>query len=138
MVEPILEDKWLEAQNGVLGSVLLEPDLAPKVIAQTSPEDYFGTNQTVFKAIKKLFLEGKPVDIISVAAALGSEYRQYIVQLMEITPTAAHLDNYIALVHAEAKVSKARELGAQITKQSSWDRMIPLLDHMSRLTVDRQ
>lgn len=47
-------DDWLRAQCSVLGSALIEPDLVPKIIAETSERDYSGPCQTVFKAIRKL------------------------------------------------------------------------------------
>ena len=102
-------ENWTEAQYSVLGSVLIEPALAPKVLHQTRLADYTGPCQTVYSAIRKLFQEGKPVDVVSLAAELGDSYRSFLVQLMEITPTAAHLNHYISLVREQSKILSVQD-----------------------------
>lgn len=106
--------EWLKAQNSVLGSALLEPSLVPQVIAQTTAADYSGPCQTIYNAMRKLFLSGSAVDIVSIAADLGTGYQEYLAQLMEITPTAANLDSYIRLCREQSKVLTAQELARQM------------------------
>ena len=101
----VTSSDWLQAQYSVLGAVLIEPALVPKVIAQTRSEDFSGACQTVYEAMRRLFQEGKPVDVVSVNAALGGEYREFLLQLMQITPTAANIDHYIALCRDQARVA---------------------------------
>lgn len=50
----VREDRWLDAQVGVLGSVLIEPELAPRVIAETQGSDYSGDYAAVYHAIASL------------------------------------------------------------------------------------
>lgn len=131
------QEDWLLAQYSVLGSALLSPELVPKIMAETGERDYQGPNQTVFKAIRKLFLSGSPVDVVSVAGVLGSEYRSYLAQLMDAVPTTANIDTYITLCREQARVVKIRELAQQIADQSDWTKMRKLLDEMNGMTVDR-
>ena len=77
----VTNNDWLQAQNSVLGAALIEPELVPKVIHLTRSSDFSGPSQTVYNAMRKLFQGGAPVDVVSVANALGSEYRQYLMQL---------------------------------------------------------
>lgn len=128
---------WLQAQYSVLGSALISPDLVPKIIAQTEDSDYQGTNLTIYRAIKKLFLSGSPADVVAVAGLLGADYRSYLAQLMEITPTSANLDHYIALCREQARIVKIREIAQQISEQTDWTKMRKLLDAMNGLTVDK-
>lgn len=128
---------WLQAQHSVLGSALLEPKLVPQVIAQTTSADYSGTCQSVYNAMRKLFVSGAPVDVVSVAAALGAEYREYLVQLMQITPTAANLDSYIALCREQAKVLSVQQIAQQIADADSSEQMRALLEQASGILVDK-
>lgn len=136
MAELRRED-WLQAQYSVLGSVLLSPELAPKIIAETGEGDYQGPNQTVYRAIKKLFLAGSPVDVVSVAAALGPDYREHLAQLMDVTPTSANVDLYIKLCREQARVVKVKELAQQVSTMDDWEKMRDILDKINGMTVDR-
>lgn len=133
----VVNDDWLRAQCSVLGSALIEPDLVPKVIAETSERDYAGPCQTVFKTIRKLFLSGAAVDVVSVAGALGSDYRDYLVQLMDVTPTAANLDHYIALCRDQARVSAIRDIAQKMTGLDSLSEIRKLLDDANGMMVDK-
>ena len=136
MAELRRED-WLQAQYSVLGSVLLSPELAPKIIAETGEGDYQGPNQTVYRAIKKLFLAGSPVDVVSVAAALGPDYREHLAQLMDVTPTSANVDLYIKLCREQARVVKVKELAQQVSTMDDWEKMRDILEKINGMTVDR-
>lgn len=133
----MIPDRFLDAQYSVLGSVLISPEIVPKVIRETSEEDYTGPCLTVYKAVKALFLAGTPVDPVSLVAKLGDEYRKFLVELMEVTPTAANIDSYLALARANARTAALRELGRQMTEEPDLERLRDLLSKANGLTVDR-
>lgn len=133
----LTSEEWLDAQHGVLGSALIESSLVPKVVAETMESDYSGTCRTVYKTIRKLFLSGAEVDAISIAGALGPDYRQFLVQLMEITPTAAHIDSYIRLCREQSRVAAIQDIAHQLVDSDSPDQMRRLLEQASGLMVDR-
>lgn len=128
---------WLQAQNSVIGAALIEPGLVPKVIQQTRSTDFTGPCQTIYNTMRKLFQDGSPVDVVSLANALGSEYRDYLVQLMEITPTAANIDSYIQLCREQAKVISVRNLAAKLSSAQSSEEIRKLLDEANGLMVDK-
>ena len=129
---------WLQAQYSVLGAALIEPQVVPKVVHQTGADDFIAQNQTVYGAIRDLFLAGKPVDPVTVASVLGKDYQPYLLQLMEITPTAANIDQYIALCHEQARISKAQAIAQQMMQAESWPQIAKLLDSAGSLNVDKQ
>lgn len=133
----VTNDDWLRAQCSVLGSALIEPNLVAKVITETSERDYIGPCLTVFKTIRKLFLAGSAVDVVSVAGALGTDYREYLMQLMDVTPTAANLDHYIALCREQARVSAIRDIAGKLAETDSSDKIRSLLEEANGLMVDR-
>lgn len=130
-------EDWTQAQYSVLGSVLIEPSLAPKVIHQTRAADFSGSCQTVYNAMRKLFQENKPVDIVSVAAALGDSYRQFLVQLMEVTPSAANLDYYIGIMRDRAKILSVQDIASQILSTEDSEQIRTLLENASAMMVDK-
>lgn len=133
----VTDDRWLDAQYSVLGSALISPEVVPKVVSETSDRDYTGACLTVYRVIRKLFLAGTAVDPVSVAGVLGKNYRDFMVQLMEITPTAANIDHYIALCREQARVITVRELARKMTEADTSDKMRKLLEEATGLMVDR-
>ncbi len=134
---PITGTDWLQAQNSVIGAALIEPSLVPKVIQQTRSTDFSGPCQTIYNTMRKLFQDGSPVDVVSLANALGSEYRDYLVQLMEITPTAANVDSYIQICREQSKVLCVRDLAARMSSAQSSAEIRKLLDEANGLMVDK-
>lgn len=133
----VTSEDWLQAQCSVLGSALISPELVPKVLTETVETDYNGTCRNIYKTLKQLFIAGKSVDVVSVAAAMGSEYRDYLIQLMEITPSAAGIDHYITLCREQARILKAQEVGRRIADAEDSDSIRKLLEEVSSLMVNR-
>ena len=97
-------DNWLDAQYSVLGAGLISPECIPRILRDTRETDYAGPCRTVYKAMEALFLAGTPVDPVSLASKLGGDYREFLAQLMVITPTAANLDG-AAVNRAAVKIT---------------------------------
>ena len=133
----VTHDDYLQAQYSVLGSVLIEPEVFPKVIQSTRKEDFTGACQTVYEAMCGQFQDGKPVDIVSVSAALGQEYRKFLCDLMDITPTAANIDHYIHLCREQAKVFAIRDLAQRLSTQDNTESIRELLNQANALMVDK-
>ena len=96
----------LEAENSVLGSILLDASVFPSVREVLTAEDFANTiNQAIYTAAEGLFNTGKAVDPVSIKRAAeailgGSEdvnLNDYMLQLLEITPTAANVSEYVKL-----------------------------------------
>lgn len=130
-------EDWLQAQYSVLGSALIEPDLVPKVISETSENDYSDSCRTVYRAMKKLFLSGTTVDVVSLRNALGAQYNNFLMQLMEVTPTAANLNHYITLCREQARVLAVRGIGIELSGAENSEKARNLLERANGLMVDK-
>ncbi len=130
-------EDWLQAQYSVLGAVLIDSDLVPKLIHKTRRADFSGPGLTVYDAVCKVFESGKPVDPVSVNAVLGSEYSQLLMQLMEVTPTTANFDHYIQLCREQAKVLQVRSIAARLATCEDSDAARKLLDEANGLMVEK-
>lgn len=129
----VTADKWMDAQCSVLGSALIEPKVVPRVLAQTSESDFSGPCRSVYLAIAEVFNSGFPVDVVSVAAKLGGEYRSFLAQLMSITPTAANIESYIGLCREQSRVLSCREIGAELSTCEDSKTARTLIETASRL-----
>ena len=103
----------LEAQLSVIGSVLIDEACVPLVLSKLRPEDFIdGTCRSTFTAIRKLTQEGRPVDPLTVVDAMqgGDRYVAWLREIMENTPTAANVEEYIRITREKAALYRFREL----------------------------
>lgn len=130
-------DKWLDAQYSVLGSALISPETVPQILQETRETDFAGPCRTVYTAIRELFLAGTPIDPVALANKLGDGYRTFLLQLMEITPTAANIETYLRITREQAKASTLRELGKQMAAETDPKALQELLDRVNGAAINR-
>lgn len=107
--------RYYEAQVGVLGSMLIDgAHTAGLVMQGVQAEDFTGPNRAVFDACRKLFQAGKPIDAVTVGHMLGPEYQKLLLDLMDLTPTAANVREYITLTVEQSRLDKLKSLGASM------------------------
>jgi replicative DNA helicase len=95
----------LEAEQAVLGSILIDSRCVTDVIGIVRPEDfYLQQNREIYETIYAMFNFSQPIDPVTVLNKMKElgyrrdNSRDYIVQLMEITPTAANVVRYANIV----------------------------------------
>ena len=129
---------WLDAQYGVLGSVLISPEVAPKVLAEMTDTDFSGHAVAVFQAMRYLFSQHLPVDVISVRDKLGSDYSSILAQLMEITPTAANYAYYMEIAKKQSRVHRIKDLAQRIVDAGEPEEVQRLLEQAVVINSKRQ
>ena len=99
----------LEAEQSVLGSILIDSRCVADVVGILKPEDfYLQQNQEIYKAIYEMFNYSQTIDPVTVLEKLRElgyytdKSRDYVLQLMEITPTAANVERYANIVRDKA------------------------------------
>ena len=105
------------AQVSVIGSLLLEPSLTGEVLLRLPDGDFLSdVCRTVYQAIRALFQAGETIDPVTVRQKLGggTEWNTFLLQAMELTPTTAHVREYIRAVREEARLSRLRSLGLEL------------------------
>lgn len=133
------DEAWVYAQQSVLGSCLIDSRAIGSVLFELSEDDFQDVNRTIFTIIREKYTTGKPVDPVSVLDALGGsqEYRKYIVDLMDITPTAANVKTYAAICREKSKVSRFRLLGEQLAAVESAKDAVEILRGINHVGVGR-
>ena len=95
----------LEAEQAVLGSILIDSRCVADVIGLVKPEDfYLQQNREIYETIYTMFNFSQvidPVTVLNKMKELGvhrDDSRDYVLQLMQITPTAANVVRYANIV----------------------------------------
>ena len=110
----------LEAENAVIGSLLIDEQVAPRVLSSVDINDFAqNANRMIFQAARALLREGTPIDPVTLSGKLPKELQSYMLQLMEITPTAVNWETYATIMHERASADKLRDAAAAL--QSSTD-----------------
>ncbi len=112
----------VEAEQAVLGAMLIDPRCIPDVIELLKPADFYLTqNRYIFETIYSMFTLSSTIDPVTVLNQLsvrGLEEaaggRQYFMQIMDITPTAANVMLYAKIVKDKALLRALSEISGEI------------------------
>ena len=100
----------LEAEQAVLGSMLIDSRCVNDLVGMVRPDDfYLQTNRDIYETIYEMFSFSQVIDPVTVLEKMRQRgvfdeqtTSKYIMQLMEITPTAANAKQYAKIVHDKA------------------------------------
>ena len=99
----------LEAEQSVLGAMLIDSRCVAEVIGVLRPDDFFlQQNKDIYESIYTMFNFSETIDPVTVLEKLkqrgnyDEKTANYLMQLMEITPTAANVAQYAAIVRDKA------------------------------------
>ncbi len=124
MSEYFAQEQWVAAQQSVIGSMLLDKGWVPEVLAQTRAEDYTQPYRALYLAIQQLTQEGTAIDAVTVLHALdgdAAENRKLVLDLLDLTPTAANCKAYMDILLDQAQLSRLRGLGLALAECQTGD-----------------
>ena len=113
----------VEAEQAVLGSMLIDPRCVPDVIEQLRPEDfYIRQNREIYETIYSMFNFSLTIDPVTVLENMRKNgvydenvSRNYILQLMDTTPTAANVGEYVAIIKDKTLLRRIAETAGDMT-----------------------
>ncbi len=96
----------VEAEQAVLGGILLDPEAIGRVAEMLQPESFsLRSHQTIYKAVLTLHSEGKPTDLMTVTFWLADQKlleqvggQLGLTQLVDRTVSAVNIDQYAKLI----------------------------------------
>ncbi|PTM56880.1 replicative DNA helicase [Desmospora activa] len=99
-----------EAEQAVLGAVLIEPSVLVTVTERLRPEDFYRqAHQRLLQVMIDLSEQGEPVDLVTITSALQDRKSldevggvPYLTELIGTVPTAANVDYYAQIVEEKA------------------------------------
>ena len=113
----------LEAEQAVLGSILIDSRCVSDVVVILKPDDfYLQQNREIFETIYTMFNYSQTIDPVTVLDKLKElgyyhdNSRDYILQLMQITPTAANAVRYARIVREKAMLRGLDQAASDITE----------------------
>ena len=112
------------AEQAVLGSMLIDERCVPSVIERLAPEDfYMRANRELYQVLYTMFSRFDTIDPVTVVdrmkqAGLYDENATvpYLRQLMEITPTAANVMDYVDIVADKAVLRRVGEAAGELSE----------------------
>ena len=111
-----------QAEQAVLGSMLIDPDCIKDVMDKLQPEDfYLRANRDIFETIYHMFIYSRPIDGVTVAGEMerngvyNDNTRDYLVQLMDVTPTSANVMEYVKIVLDKSLMRQVAAAAGSIT-----------------------
>ncbi len=120
MMEKLMPQN-LEAEEAVLGSTIIDPEMA-RTLRWLQPSDFYrDIHRTIWQAVQKLGRKGIPADIITICDELQRDGTledvggmTYISSLVNAVPTSANAEYYAAIVSRMAVARRAIHAAGQI------------------------
>ena len=103
-----------EAEQAVLGSMLLDKNAVIKAVEVLNSKDFYRSdNETVYEACLNLYNKGESIDTITLSNELTTMGKldaigglDYIAKLPEAVPTTANVERYIKIVEEKIFTSQ--------------------------------
>jgi replicative DNA helicase len=119
---PKIPPHSVEAEQGVLGSILLDKDGILQVSSLITPDDFYdGKNASIYGAMLDLFLKNRPIDILTVREMLDDRKKleevggnQYLIGLTNSIFTSANIFQYGQIIKTKSVLRKLIKAGNEI------------------------
>jgi len=114
----------LEAEQSLLGSLLIDKDAIIKVADIVGPEDFYSDkHRMIFESIIDLYGKREPIDLLTLANNLEEKEklediggRSYLVSLSNMVPTSSHVVNYAEIVQKKSTLRSLISSASEITE----------------------
>jgi replicative DNA helicase len=119
---PKIPPHSIEAEQGVLGSILLDKDGIIQISSLVAPEDFYdGKNAVIYEVMLDLFLKNRPIDLLTVREYLDDRKKleevggnQYLIALTNSIFTSSNIYQYGQIVKTKSVLRKLIKAGSDI------------------------
>jgi len=120
----------IEAEQSVLGGILIENDAINKVMEILTPEDFYrDAHRKIYNALINLSVRDEPADLITLTNELrkidqldAAGGASYIASLIDSVPTAANIEYYAKIVKEKSILRQLIQTSTDIITESYQDR----------------
>ena len=109
------------AEQAVIGSMLIDSECIPEVLEKLKPDEfYIQLNRDIYETIYAMFSYSMVIDPVTVLGQMKvrgvytDNCEEYIAEIMRITPTAANVMEYAAIVRDRALLRRLGEAADEI------------------------
>ena len=141
-----LPPQHIEAEQSVLGGILIENYAINKVLEILKPDDFYReSHRKIYEALIVLSERDEPADSITLTNELKNSGHldsvggvSYVASLIDLVPTAANIEYYAKIVKEKAILRKLIQTSTEIITQSYEDRgdVEGFLDEAERAIFD--
>ncbi len=143
MVSPKVPPQNLEAEQSVLGALMLDKEAIVQVADILTPKDFYKpSHATVYDAVIKLYEKGQPIDLLSISSKLKDDGSlqsvggsAYLADLVNSVPTSSHVAHYAKLVKEKRILRDLISASAEISEaafepgESDIDTVLDQIEH---------
>ena len=117
----------LDAEQSVLGSVLINPECFDDVYQIVRPDEfYLEVHREIFETMQSFSVKNRPIDVITLINSLISNgvyeddaaARSYIKLLVDIVPGSSNAKDYAKIVHDKSVLRRLINAAEEIVKDS--------------------
>jgi len=112
----------LEAEQSVLGSILIDKEAISFVTQILTFKDFYDNNhQIIFEAMTALYEERRPIDIVTLYNELKKKKlnheinSSYLTELVNVVPTAANVEHYARIIKNASTKRSLIKISSEIT-----------------------
>jgi replicative DNA helicase len=112
----------LDAEQSMLGSLLIDRDAIIRVASTIKPDDFYSSaNGSIYEAIVDLYNRREPTDLVTLTDELARRDRldevggvTYLSSLLTVVPTSVHVEYYGKIVERTATLRRLISAGTSI------------------------
>lgn len=111
----------IEAEQAVLGSIVIDPACVPTVLGMLSPDDfYIDVHKMIYETVVAMFTMGKKIDYVTILDEIkmsgnkGKVDRDFFLKLVETTPTSANVEQYADIVRGKSMLRDPQSVSSEI------------------------
>src|SRR3989338_1580320 len=113
----------LEAEQSVLGSLLIDREAIYKIMDILTPEDFYReAHKIIYETMLELIAKHEPIDIIALSNKLKERKalediggQSYLSSLSNIVPTSSHVNHYADIVQKKATLRRILSTASELT-----------------------
>lgn len=116
----------LEAEQSVLGTIILDPDKIRDVANTLSADDfYLEQHRVIYEAMRELFISSSTIDVITLVDELvkrgtydDAGGKNYISLIAQSVPSISNLADYMKIIREKALLRRLIEASEQISRMA--------------------
>ncbi len=142
----LLPPQNIEAEQCVLGSILLRQPAMDKVVNLLAPSDFYKpAHQTIYSSMLNLFDKTEPLDLVTIINSLKDSHKleevggaAYLATLTDIVPVAANIAYYATIVRNKSILRQLIQTTSEIAGRcfEEQDNIDLLLDDVEKSVFD--
>lgn len=114
----------VEAEQSVLGSLLIDKEAIVRIADSLRPEDFYkDIHGMIYQAMLEVYEHREPIDLLSLTNRLQERGqldiiggRTYLTSLANLVPTASHVTHYANIVQRKATLRRLINASSEIAK----------------------